>query len=142
MELKITVESEDLIPFKKHPKDAGFDLRTKHKATIFPGQDLKISTGVRVQIPQGYMGVIVPRSSTGVNGMALKNTVGIIDADYRGEIFVFIRNYETDRLIKFNKFERFAQLLIVPIALPTLLVCDSLADSDRDIGGFGHTGRQ
>ncbi len=140
MIVNITVESPDLIPFKKHQTDAGFDLRSKEEfVDIYPGEHKQIGTGVRIEIPEGYYGMIVPRSGLGSQGFALRNTVGIIDSDYRGEIMLMVTNYGKSPL-KINKNDRIAQLLLIPVLLPTLNIVHQLNETERNDGGFGHTG--
>ena len=128
-------------PAPRTPSSGGIDLHAniEEEITLQPGESCMISTGVRVAIPEGYVGMLFPRSGKGSSGMQLKNTVGIIDADYRGEVFANVRNYETDSL-RIAPAERFVQLVIVSIMTPRILVVDELEATVRGEGGFGSTG--
>lgn len=140
MIVNISAENDKCIPYKKHNSDAGFDLRSAMEFfDIYPGETKQIHTGIRIAIPEGYMGMIVPRSGLGSRGFALKNTIGIIDSEYRGEIIIIgINNGMAP--IPINKFDRIAQLILVPVLLPVINVVDKLDDTERGEGGFGHTG--
>lgn len=138
--MKIVLKNENCMPYKKHYSDAGWDLRASEAHKIYPGWDATVHTGVRIEIPPGYMGLAVPRSSLGLKGLVLKNTVGIIDSDYRGEIILHVRNVEKNKILFLKQYERFAQLIIVPISLEGLEVVEEINTTDRGDGGFGHTG--
>lgn len=105
------------------------------------GQRVLIPTGIGVEIPQGYVGLVFARSSMGVKyGISLSNAVGVIDSDYRGEISVGLINLsDTDHTILPG--ERIAQLVIMPVAAPTFVQVDELSETKRGAGGFGSTGR-
>lgn len=140
MIVNVSIENDKCIPYKKHNNDAGFDLRSAMEFfDIYPGETKQIHTGTRIAIPEGYMGMIVPRSGLGSRGFALKNTVGIIDSDYRGEIIIIGTNNGISP-IPINKFDRIAQLILIPVLLPILNVVSNLDDTERGEGGFGHTG--
>ncbi len=137
--LKIVCDNEKCIPIKKHDTDAGYDLIANRGTRAIPaGATLQVKTGVRVAIPKGYAGLVVPRSSLGIKGANLANTVGVIDSDYRGEIIVHMRNTGTKSVV-IAEGERFAQLLLIPVALPDLEIVESLDDTVRGEGGFGST---
>jgi dUTP pyrophosphatase len=140
MIVNFTVDNDNCIPYKKHDTDAGFDLRSNMDFfDIYPYEFKQIYTGVKVAIPPGYMGMIVPRSGLGSKGFTLRNTVGIIDSDYRGEIILMVTN-NSKSPIPINKYDRVAQLIFVPVLLPTLNLVNTLDDTIRGEGGFGHTG--
>lgn len=139
--MRIKVDHPECIPFKKHHYDAGFDLKSANDTvTLGPYGEEVIHTGVYVAIPEGHVGLVVPRSSMGKKGLVLLNTVGVIDAHYRGEIMVLGKNVRGDSQVVIEKFERFAQLVIVPVFLPQLEVVDTLDETERGTGGFGSTG--
>lgn len=139
--MKIKVDDAKCIPFKKHHYDAGFDLKNAREIiTLAPYREEIIYTGVRTAIPEGHVGLVVPRSSMGKKGMVLLNTIGVIDAHYRGEIMVLAKNVRMDTLIQIEQYERFAQLIIVPVFLAELEVVEDLDETERGIGGFGSTG--
>lgn len=131
-----------IIPAKAHPSDAGFDIATPVDITIpaRSNKSAKLDIGLSMAIPDGYMGMILPRSSTGKQGLRLANTAGIIDAHYRGPITVYLLNDSSDE-IHFTAGQRILQLIIVPIASFGGIEVDSLDDTDRSHGGFGSTGQ-
>ena len=91
-------------------------------------------TGIAVEIPEGYVGIIVPRSSTGIKGYTIKNTIGVIDSDYRGEIKLHLFVPVTQKI-------RIAQMLIMPCPQFNIDFVESLSETDRGEGGFGSTGK-
>lgn len=91
-------------------------------------------TGIAVEIPEGYVGIIVPRSSTGIKGYTIKNTIGVIDSDYRGEIKLHLFVPVTQKI-------RVAQMLIMPCPQFNIEFVESLSETDRGEGGFGSTGK-
>ena len=103
---------------------------------------LSIGTGVHVEIPQGYVGLLMPRSSSGMKGFKLANTVGVIDSDYRGEIILVRELHATKGSMKILPGDKIAQMVVVPCVVD-LEEVDSLEDlstTDRGAGGFGSTG--
>jgi dUTP pyrophosphatase len=98
-----------------------------------------VPTGIAVELPQGYGGFMFVRSSFGKRGLSLANGVGVIDADYRGEIGMLIMNH-SDKPVTVNNGDRPAQLAVMPVALSEFVECDELSDTDRGVGGFGSTG--
>ena len=134
---------EAKIPTYGSPDAAGADLYAciSEPVTILPGQTVKIPTGIALAIPQGYMGLVFARSSLGTKrGLAPANKVGVIDSDYRGEIFVFLLNHSGETQTVAPE-ERVAQLAIVPVRRETFEETDSLEETQRGQGGFGSTGR-
>lgn len=125
---------------------AGIDLPAylKNSVKVQPGEDIKIDTGIHVEIPEGFYGLVLPRSSFGIKKtMILKNTAGVIDSDYRGPIKLFLRNYGNDT-VEINDGERIAQLIICPFEAVTTSRVESLDDltiTSRGSGGFGSTGK-
>ena len=91
-------------------------------------------TGIAVEIPEGYAGIIVPRSSTGIKGYTIKNTIGVIDSDYRGEIKLHLFIPVTQKI-------RIAQMLIMPCPQFNIEFVESLSETERGEGGFGSTGK-
>ena len=139
--IHFTAETDELIPYKKHQTDAGWDLKSKlPDFTLHPGGQIKIPTGIRIAIPRSFAGMIFPRSGLGTKyRVRLANTVGIIDSDYRGEIIVFLTN-EGKTELKIYQYDRFCQLLIVPVVTGNLIKKETLPSTIRGEGGFGHTG--
>ena len=91
-------------------------------------------TGIAVEIPEGYVGIIAPRSSTGIKGYTIKNTIGVIDSDYRGEIKLHLFTHVTQKI-------RIAQMLIMPCPQFNIEFVESLSETERGEGGFGSTGK-
>lgn len=138
--MRITLTDEKCLPTRGHPNDAGLDLRSNKQLVIRRDGYETVHTGLAAEIPNGYFGLIVPRSGIGSKGFILRNTVAIIDSDYRGEIMLMATNKGQDAII-IQQYERVAQLVIIPYSKVDLEVVDSLDDTERGDGGFGHTGK-
>ncbi len=126
-------------PLKKaHPTDAGFDIEAAEDDVIYCGQSALISTALRIAVPNHYVGILKSRS-----GLAVKHGIevgaGVIDAGFRGEVKVLLRNHSRqDFFIKAG--DRIAQLLIVPLADVDCIVVSDLPEADRGVKGFGSSG--
>lgn len=121
---------------------AGADLyaATGYDITIAPGQTVKIGTGIAVEIPKGYFGAIFARSGlASKQGLRPANCVGVIDADYRGEIIVALHN-DSDEHQLVPASSRIAQLVILPFVQEYFEVVDDLNETERNDKGFGSTG--
>lgn len=141
--MKLKIITDNQVPAYATEYAAGIDLycKTKEDISIKPGETVKINTGLKVEIPEGYFGAVYPRSSTGVKKqLMLANTLGVIDSDYRGELMMFFYNYgKTDQVIKNG--DRLAQLVIQPYLRCQIEEVEELSESERNEGGFGSTGR-
>ena len=140
--LKIVCKN-DLLPAYQTKGAAGLDLycKTDNRIVIEPKKTVKVDTGVKVQIPEGYFGAIYPRSSTGVKKkIMLSNTIGVNYSDYRGEIMIYLYNYGEESQTIENG-DRIAQLVIQPYEQFEIEAVDSLDNTDRGEGGFGSTGK-
>lgn len=139
-DILVKIDSVNFFPERQHKTDAGADLKSTEMVTILPGQTKKISSGVRISIPEGYVGLVFPRSGLSTNyGIRLANTVGIIDPEYRGIIYASVCNdSETPYTISFG--ERIAQLVIIPMVTPCFMAVEELPESSRGCNGFGSTG--
>lgn len=122
---------------RAHPWDAGLDLYSRDFRFIKANGSWTFDTGVHVEIPEGYVGLIRTRSSMMREGVY---TDGTIDSHYTGSIRVQLRNLSAHRF-HVQAGDRIAQLVIVPCLLPKLEPVDSLGKTDRGNGGFGSTGR-
>lgn len=132
-----------IVPTYGSEEAAGADLYAcmDEKVTIEPGESAWINSGVAVELPRGYVGLIFARSSMGVKrGLAPANKVGVIDSDYRGELRVVLHNH-SKTIQQVEPGERIAQLVIVPIITPGFVVVDDLSDTLRADKGFGSTGK-
>ena len=131
------------IPTYGSAQAAGADLYAciDQTVVIAPGESAWIPTGVAMELPEGYVGLIYARSSMGAKrGLAPANKVGVIDSDYRGEIRVVLHNHsKQEQLVEPN--ERIAQLVITPVITPGFCVVDELTDTQRSDKGFGSTGK-
>ena len=122
---------------------AGADIRALLDApvTVKPGESILLRTGIAVAIPAGYVGLVYARSGIACKrGLAPSNKVGVIDADYRGEIMVSLHNHGTvDQTVEPD--ERIAQMVVAPFAHCDYEEVENLDDTERGAGGFGSTGR-
>jgi len=132
-------------PYRATQNSAGADLFAcldAQEVVLASKSRLLISTGIAVEIPAGYGGFIFPRSSlSSKHGVSLANCVGVIDADYRGEVKVPLINHsDTDYAIRNG--DRIAQLVILPVEAAVFAEKSALSDTERGMGGFGSTGMQ
>ena len=122
---------------------AGLDLASAadEPIEIAPGGRVAVPIGLAFEIPPGFEGQVRPRSGLARKfGITLPNAPGTIDSDYRGEVQVLLANLGAEAYVV-RPGDRVAQLVIAPVVTAELEEVDSLADSDRGAGGFGHTGR-
>jgi dUTP pyrophosphatase len=135
-----TLTPEATTPSYATEEAAGMDLRCSEGFELQPMQRKLVPTGVRMAIPKGYEGQVRPRSGLAIkHGIALVNSPGTIDSDYRGEIGVILVNLGQDA-VRFERGERIAQMVICPIVRAELQVVESLEETSRGEGGFGSTG--
>ena len=142
MKLKIVCPDKNLMPTRAHPHDAGLDLRCAHKlgVILLPGKRELVNTGVAVNIPAGYVGLVHPRSGHAHKyGITVNNAPGTIDAGYTGTIKVNLINHGED-VVSIGYGERIAQLLVQRVELPELEIVDSLDTTARGTAGHGSTG--
>lgn len=135
---------EAVIPSYGSEFAAGADLYAciLEPISFEPGETKLIKTGIALEIPVGYAGLIYARSGLATKkGLAPANKVGVIDADYRGEIMVALHNHGTSA-VSIDPKERIAQLVITPYLTAHFEETDQLSDTVRGIGGFGSTGRK
>ncbi len=144
MQLKVKKLAEGaVLPTYGSDLAAGADLHacTGHDVGIPAGETRMIRTGIAVEIPEGYVGLVFARSGIASRrGIAPANKVGVIDADYRGEVMVALHNHsQFDAVIEDG--ERIAQLVIVPYLTVDYTWSEELSDTERGAGGFGSTGK-
>lgn len=123
---------------------AGFDLYAvlDKDLIIAPGQTILVRTGLAIEIPVGFAGMIFARSGlASKKGLAPANKVGVVDADYRGEVMVALHNHSLEEQIVLHG-ERIAQMVIMPFYKAKFVETDELSDTVRGAGGFGSTGRK
>lgn len=145
MDVKIMKLCNDAVmPVYGSAEAAGADLYMLDRGdvTIAPHKTEMIHTGLIIELPQGYAGLIYARSGIATKrGLAPANKVGVIDSDYRGEVMVAIHNH-SDEPQTLSSGERIAQLVIAPVVQANFMLCDSLTDTERGEGGFGSTGKK
>lgn len=135
---------EAVIPTLGSKSAAGADLYSAEKedVVIMPGETKFIGTGLAVEIPEGYVGLVYARSGLACKrGLAPANKVGVIDSDYRGEIKVALHNHGSEAQ-KVEKGERIAQMVVAPYLSAVYEEAEELSDTERGEGGFGSTGRK
>jgi dUTP pyrophosphatase len=131
------------MPERAHSGDAGYDLRSVEAVDLAPGSRALVRTGISVAIPEGYAGLVLPRSGLAVrHGISLVNTPGLIDSGYRGEIQVPLINHDREETFLIEEGTRIAQLILVQAAAPVFAEVEYLgsATDGRGEGGFGSSG--
>lgn len=121
---------------------SGMDIHAavEHDIVVTPRETVLIPTGFSIEVPQGYEAQVRPRSGLAVkNGITVLNSPGTIDADYRGEVKIILTNLGLNDFI-IKRCDRVAQLVIAPVMQAQWEEVDSLDETDRGAGGFGHTG--
>lgn len=143
MEIKFKrLSDKAVLPIRAHKSDAGLDLTaTDIKLELNERNQTIIvyHTDLAVEIPEGYVGLLFPRSNISNKTLTLTNCVGVIDSGYRGEILAKFRNTTDVVPSAYNVGEKFAQLLIMPLADITVAEAADLSESERGEGGFGST---
>ena len=110
-------------------------------AEIQPGETVFIPTGLSMELPNGYVGLIYARSGLACKqDLAPANKVGVIDSDYRGEFMIALHNHGRE-VRTIENGERIAQLVVTPVLMPRFVEAENLSDSLRGAGGFGSTGK-
>ena len=142
MKLQIVCPDKNLLPTRAHPHDAGLDLRCGHKlgVILLPGKRELVNTGVAVNVPPGYVGLVHPRSGWAHKyGITVNNAPGTVDAGYVGNVLVNLINHGSET-VAIEYGDRIAQLIIQRVELPELEVVDSLETTARGDNGHGSTG--
>ena len=142
MDIKVVNKGHQPLPEYATPQSAGMDLRANIEApiTLRPMERRLIPTGLYIALPVGYEAQIRPRSGLALkHGITVLNTPGTIDADYRGELMVLLVNFSDSDFI-INDGERIAQMVITRHEQGIFEVVETLDDTERGTGGYGHTG--
>lgn len=142
MQIKIINKSQNPLPKYESKAAAGMDIRTSIDApvTLRPLERKLFSTGLFIELPEGYEAQIRPRSGMALKrGITVLNTPGTIDADYRGEIGIILVNLSSEE-VTIEPGERIAQMVIARHEQPELQEVTVLSDTERGAGGFGHSG--
>ena len=144
MDIKVVNKGHQPLPEYATPQSAGMDLRANIEApiTLKPMERRLIPTGLYIALPVGYEAQIRPRSGLALkHGITVLNTPGTIDADYRGELMVLLVNFSDSDFI-INDGERIAQMVIARHEQGIFKVVETLDDTERGTGGYGHTGEK
>lgn len=144
MKIKVVNRSKHALPEYATPLSAGLDLRANldEPVVLGPLERRLIPTGLFIELPEGYEAQIRPRSGLAIkHGISLVNSPGTIDADYRGEIGVIVINLSNEPFTV-NDGERICQMVIARHERAEWVETDSLTDTERGAGGFGHTGKK
>ena len=144
MKLPIVNTSNNPLPAYETCNSAGMDLRAylpEGPVTIEPMQRALVPTGLYMEIPEGYEGQVRPRSGLAIkSGITVLNSPGTIDADYRGQVCVILINL-SDKAFVINSGDRIAQLIISRCEQVEPVQVETLSETERGAGGFGHTGK-
>ena len=137
MKLKVKLDPGAQMPTRAHETDAGLDLYAMCRRVIPAHDSMCFDTGVHVEIPAGYVGMI--KSKSGLNVAHNLTSEGVIDSGYTGSIMVKLYNHG-NRCVEIGRGQKISQLVIMPIITPELEEVDDLEATERGNGGFGSTG--
>lgn len=128
-------------PAYAKPGDAGADLRSRIDFELEPGERALVPTGVAIALPEGYVGLVHPRSGLAIkNGITIVNAPGTVDSGYRGELMVTLLNTDKTKSFHVQRGDRIAQLIIQKYEHATFTVVDELEQTERGSSGFGSSG--
>ena len=129
------------LPSYAHPGDAGADLTTTVDVRLEPGERALVPTGIAIALPEGYVGLVHPRSGLAARfGLSIVNAPGTVDAGYRGEIKVLLVNLDPSAPLTLRRGDRIAQLVVQRYEQARFVEVDRLPGSVRGAGGYGSTG--
>ena len=129
------------LPTRAHHGDAGLDLHALEDDELEPGARAQVRTGIAVEIPAGYAGLVLPRSGLAArHGIALVNAPGLIDSGYRGELQVLLLNTDAERAFRVCAGDRVPQLVVVAVSAAEAVEVSQLSVSERGASGFGSSG--
>lgn len=137
--MKIKLDNGAYMPERAHEADAGYDLRSPITDRLYAGQAITIDTGVHVEIPRGYVGMLKSKS-----GLNVKHDIvgeGVIDSGYTGSIRVKLYNHGSESYM-IERGDKISQLVILPIITPELELVDKLEETERGANGFGSSGKR
>lgn len=145
MKIKPLVENF-IKPEYKRELSGGMDIYLQSDVTLVVGTDNVIKLGFAAEVPEGCVALLVPRSCTGMKGLQLRNTVGVIDADYRGEWIAHIvidQNQDNSLFDEwhYKRGDRLLQVIIIPFKKVEIELSNELSETGRGTGGFGSTGK-
>jgi dUTP pyrophosphatase len=129
-------------PSRANDGDAGYDLYAVESARLDPGERASVGTGIAMAIPEGWAGLVLPRSGLAAkHGITIPNAPGLIDSGYRGELRVLLLNTDPREAFEVAPGDRIAQLVLVRHETPELTEVGSLEETERGAAGFGSSGR-
>lgn len=144
MKVKIKkLYADAILPTKAHATDAGYDLYAHSKSYDEYG-NVVYGSGVAMEIPRGYVGLVFPRSSNSKRHLILSNSVGVVDSGYRGEIlfkFKLTHKFGDNPQDVYELGDRIGQIIIMPYPEIEFVEVEKLSDSDRGTGGYGSSGK-
>lgn len=143
VQIKVVNNSSNPLPQFSTEQSAGVDIRAflAGKITVNPFERVLVPTGLFIELPQGFEAQIRPRSGLAINhGITVLNSPGTIDADYRGEVKVILINLSDKEFIIENG-DRICQMIINKYERFNWSIVEELSETDRGVGGFGHTGK-
>ena len=135
--MKVMLEDGAYMPERAHIQDAGYDLRTPCSIFVPPHGDATVSTGVHIEIPEGYVGFL--KSKSGLNVRHGLTAEGVVDSGYTGSIVVKLYNHGSESYI-FERGDKIVQIVFLPIFTPDLEEVERLGVTERGENGFGSTG--
>jgi dUTP pyrophosphatase len=136
--MKVMLDPGAKMPTRAHITDAGLDLYSRESWWLFPGNSHSFDTGVHIEIPEGYVGMV--KSKSGLNVKHGIQTEGVIDAGYTGSVIIKLFNHGFQEIF-IEEGQKIAQLVIMPILTPDLDLVESLEETERGSCGFGSTGK-
>lgn len=142
----VKLDPEAKAPFKANPTDAGWDLHCVASPEIDEEGNHVYRTGLALEIPDGHVGLLFPRSSIAKKDLLLSNSVGVVDCHYRGEVLAKFKAYVTydsehTYCHIYEKGDRICQLIVMPIPQVEMEEVSELSETDRGTGGYGSSGR-
>lgn len=135
--MKVLLDAGAIIPTRAHKTDAGLDLYSMEDKYVSPREFEVFDTGVHVEIPAGYVGLVTSKSGLMAKGITSRGT---IDSGYTGSIKAILFNHG-DRGYLVRKGDKITQLVVLPIVTPDIEIVESLEESERGADGFGSTGK-
>lgn len=136
--MKVVLDENAKVPTRAHETDAGLDIYSTVNTYVPPKGSIIIDTGVHIEIPVGYVGML--KSKSGLNVKHSITSEGVIDAGYTGSICVKLYN-NSNEYFKVEKGDKISQLVILPILTPEIEIVESLEKTERGNNGFGSTGK-
>jgi len=132
------LRDDAVVPTRAYDGDAGLDLAACERVVLEPGERAMVGTGLAVAVPDGYAGLVQPRSGLAArHGITIVNTPGLVDSGYRGELRVILHNTDASETFVVEPGMRIAQLVVVPVARVEPLEVEELPESERGVRGFG-----